>query len=139
MFNLNQGNLKKVQINGSKNEPFVKKEGVYNIIGEENQISKLKSESFYLLSFAIWLNPASIRSNWELNYGSDGFFALFSFVILFGQMIVLFDLSYEEELARYKTKSKVCIKLIHYFNLILFNNFFYFNIFFINNIFILTF
>lgn len=101
MFNLNEGNLKKIQINNGKNEPLViKKEGLYRIIGEENQISKLKSESFYLLSFVIWLYPSSIRSNWELNYGSDGFFALFSFVILFGQMIVLFDLSYEEELAR---------------------------------------
>ena len=50
-----------------------------------------------------WLHGTVIdQSKWALRAGKAGYFAFFSAVFLFGQLLTLFDLAYEEDLAAYK-------------------------------------
>jgi hypothetical protein len=67
-----------------------------------NDVFILYVESFYLLSFVSWLHPFRDKTKWEFRAGNNGFFAATSIIFLFAQIIVLFDLSYEEDLAAYR-------------------------------------
>jgi len=54
-----------------------------------------------------WLHGTTIdQSKWSLRVGKAGYFALFSAMFLFGQLLTLFDLAYEEDLAAYKCKGE---------------------------------
>ena len=64
---------------------------------------KLEEESYFLLAFMSWLHGTTIdRSKWTLRAGQKGLLALFAAIFLFGQLLTLFDLAYEENLAAYK-------------------------------------
>lgn len=73
-----------------------------------DNISKvtLRTESLYLLAFTSWLHHFEDLSKWEFRAANSGFFVLVSIVLLFIQMITLFDLAYEEELANYHCLGK---------------------------------
>jgi hypothetical protein len=62
----------------------------------------MEQESFFLLSFVSWLHNFDDVSHWEFRSGNNGVFAIASFIFLAAQVLVLFDLAYEEDLASYQ-------------------------------------
>lgn len=73
--------------------------------------SSIEEESFYLFSFLTWIDGPSNSSNtrilsahedWNMRGGRMGLFAFVSAMFLFLQMLVLFDMGYEESKAFYK-------------------------------------
>ena len=71
-------------------------------MGDPHIKFKMEQESFFLLSFVSWLHNFDDISHWEFRSGNNGVFAVVSFIFLAAQVLVLFDLAYEEDLANYQ-------------------------------------